>query len=38
MPIASKMYRVLCEGLDVLQAVVELISREAKPEVWCGGR
>jgi len=38
MPIAAQMNRVLYDGLDVRQAVVELMARDAKPEVWGVGR
>lgn len=33
MPIAERTYKVLFEGLDVRQAVAELMGREAKPEM-----
>jgi glycerol-3-phosphate dehydrogenase (NAD(P)+) len=33
MPIAEQVYRVLFEGLDAKRAIVELMTREAKPEL-----
>ena len=39
MPITERTYKVLFEGLDLRQAVAELMGREAKPEmVGMGGR